>query len=72
MAGVGHAEAEFGVGEGPAAESAFGAEVVDEVVVHLRVVHGDEGERAGGVVPEVEGALQGGAIDTGLPPAGDG
>ena len=66
------AEAEFGVGEGPAAESAFGTDIVDEVVVDVRVIHGDEGEHAKRVGAEVEGALRRGGIHTGLPPAGEG
>src|SRR5450759_3796383 len=72
VAHVVQAEAEFGTGKGPAAESALGADVVDEVVVDYGVVHGDEGVRAVRVGPEVARALRGGGKHTGRAPAGDG
>src|ERR1019366_2011577 len=72
VAHVLHAEAEFGAGEGPAAEPALGTDVVDEVVVDQRVVHEDEGVGAVGVGPKVQGALRGGGIHARLAAAGDG
>src|ERR1039457_533372 len=65
-------EAQLGMDERPAAESPVGTDVVHQVLLDLRVVHGDETERAGRVVSQVQRELRWNCVYSGLPPARDG